>query len=156
MPSDRDRDREAFSRFFREAEPTVRHALVAVWGPEVGREAAADALAYGWEHWGRIRRMENPAGYLYSVGRSRAKRYRRRPVGMEPADSSLPRVEPSLNGALDGLTERQRAATVLLYSYDWTHAEVAEALRISIPTVQKHAQRGLAKLRRALEVTADA
>ena len=148
-----ERDREAFSRFFRKAEPTVRYALVAAWGPEIGREAAADALAYGWEHWGRIGKMENPAGYLYRVGRSHARRYRRRPIGMSPPDISPPRFEPSLNGALDGLTERQRAVTVLLHSYEWTHAEVGEVLGISVPTVQKHAQRGLTKLRRTLEVT---
>ncbi len=154
MPSEP--DREAFTRFFQEAEPTVRYALVAVWGPEVGREAAADALAYGWEHWERIGKMKSPAGYLYRVGRSHAKRYRRRPIGIDPPDVAPPRFEAGLNGALDRLTERQRAATVLLHSYNWTHAEVAEVLRISVPTVQKHAQRGLAKLRHALEVTADA
>ncbi|MEE8331816.1 MAG: sigma-70 family RNA polymerase sigma factor [Acidimicrobiia bacterium] len=153
MPSDS--DREAFTSFFQEAEPTVRHALVAVWGPDIGREAAADALAYGWEHWERIGKMDSPAGYLFRVGRSQAKRYRRRPVGIDPPDITPPRVEPSLNGALESLTERQRAAVVLLHCYEWTHAEVAAVLRISIPTVQKHAQRGLAKLRHSLEVTAD-
>jgi hypothetical protein len=29
-----------------------------------GRDAAADALAYGWEHWERIKDMKNPIGYL--------------------------------------------------------------------------------------------
>ena len=40
-------------------------------GPELGREAAAEALVYGWEQWDRISEMANPAGYLYRVGRSR-------------------------------------------------------------------------------------
>ena len=32
----------------------------------------AEALAFGWEHWNRVREMDNPCGYLYRVGRSRA------------------------------------------------------------------------------------
>jgi hypothetical protein len=45
---------EEFSVFFREVEPRLRHALVASCGFEAGREAAADALAYAWEHWDRV------------------------------------------------------------------------------------------------------
>lgn len=152
----RQRTIEGFTEFFRVTEPRVRHALVAVWGPEIGREAAADALAYGWEHWSKVNKMKNPAGYLYRVGRSSARKYRARPIGLDLLANSIPRVEPALNGALQSLTERQRAATVLMHCFEWTHAEVAEVLGVSIPTVQKHAQRGLEKLRNALEVTVDA
>lgn len=143
---------EEFSVFFKEVEPRLRHALVAMCGPEVGREAAADALAYGWEHWDRVGVMENPAGYLYRVGRSAAKRRRRREAGEQPRAPGEPWVEPGLDGALDRLTTRQRTAVILLHTFEWTHAEVAELLGVSIPTVQKHATRGLEKLRRALGV----
>jgi hypothetical protein len=33
--------------------PRLRAGLVAAYGPEVGIEAASEALAYGWEHWHR-------------------------------------------------------------------------------------------------------
>jgi len=38
-------------------------------GQVSGREVAQEALEYGWEHWERLRSMENPVGYLYKVGR---------------------------------------------------------------------------------------
>ena len=55
---------ETFDEFVERAEPRLREALTAALGSDAGREATADALAYGWEHWSRIGGMENPAGYL--------------------------------------------------------------------------------------------
>ena len=60
---------EAFESFFARVEPRLRQSLCAAVGSQAGREAAVDALAHAWEHWGRVRAMENPAGYLYVVGR---------------------------------------------------------------------------------------
>jgi len=39
-----------FEGFVRESEPRLRRALVAAYGFEEGRDATAEALAYGWEH----------------------------------------------------------------------------------------------------------
>ena len=61
-----------FVAFVRDAEPKLRRALVAAYGAMVGREAALDALSWGWEHWDRLSQMANPVGYLYRVGRTRA------------------------------------------------------------------------------------
>jgi RNA polymerase sigma factor (sigma-70 family) len=65
-------------------------------------------------------------------------------------------VEPGLPDALTQLTERQRVVTILIHGGDWTVSEVAELLQIDRGTVQKHADRAMAKLRAALEVTLDA
>jgi DNA-directed RNA polymerase specialized sigma24 family protein len=128
---------------------------MAALGPDAGDEAAAEALAYGWEHWPRIETMENPAGYLYRVGRShRPAKWRIVSEVSDPGDSA-PWVEPGLARALDELSERQRVATLLVHAGDWTLAEVAELLGLDRGTVKKHADRGLAKLRAALEVTLD-
>ena len=62
---------KTFSAFVEEHEAPLRHALTARFGLDIGKEAAADALAYGWEHWSRVSTMENPVGYLYTVGRDR-------------------------------------------------------------------------------------
>ena len=70
---------DTFTEFFERTEPKLRNALVASYGVEVGTEAASDALAFGWEHWDRVQGMENPIGYLFRVGRSRSRRFRRRP-----------------------------------------------------------------------------
>lgn len=143
--------RAAFSRFVEEEEAVLRAALVAHYGVEIGREAAAEALAWAWEHWERLRYMENPVGYLYRVGRSKARRsFRHRPLFPHPDGHEPPWVEPGLRGAVERLTPNQRKAVVLVHAYGLTHQEVADILGISRSTVQNHLERGLAKLRRDL------
>ena len=142
---------ESFTIFVKEVEPRLRHALVASFGQEQGREATAEALAYAWEHWHRVAAMDNSAGYLYRVGRSRGKPRRSGPV-FEPVPSSLPEVEPGLPDALLGLSERQRVAVVMVHAYGWPRHEAAEVLGVSVSTLDTHLQRGLAKLRDGLGV----
>jgi len=145
---------DSFTEFVTEKETPLRHALTAAFGAERGREACAEALAYGWEHWDRISEMENPAGYLYRVGRDRARRMTQRPtVPLPPtAVGHEPWVEPGLPAALERLSERQRLVVALLHGYQWSLAEVAEVLDVSKGTVQSYAERGLKRLRRRLGV----
>jgi RNA polymerase sigma-70 factor (ECF subfamily) len=146
-----DGDGGEFADFFAEAEPRLRRALVAAYGQERGREAAADALAYAWRHWSRVRRMANPVGYLYRVGQSAGRPRKTRHLVSRP-DTVDVWVEPGLSQALGQLTERQRVATVLVHGFGWTLREVAELTGVSVTTVQNHLERGLASLRSALEV----
>jgi RNA polymerase sigma-70 factor (ECF subfamily) len=141
-----------FTEFVREHEVSLRHALIASCGGQLGLDATADALAYGWEHWDRVGSMENPVGYLYKVGRNRARRSRNRRRILFAGESvdGVPDIEPGLPAALDGLSSRQRTAVVLVYCYQWSHSEVGEVLGVSKATVQKHAERGLVRLRREL------
>lgn len=143
---------EVFARFFSEAEPRLRHALSASYGPEIGREAAADALEYSWAHWSRVSEMEYPVAYLYRVGQSAAKRYRRRKGPGTAIVVEDQWFEPALLPALGRLTERQRTAVVLRFAFDYRLAEIGDLLGISVPTVQKHVDRAMAKLRKVLEV----
>ncbi len=161
---------EAFDAFVRRSEPGLRRALVAAYGPQAGRDATVDALAWAWSHWDRVEALDNPLGYLYRVGQTKARegRQARGPLvsvslddpaaGGERADGDarLPWVEPGLDPALDGLTEQQRVAVVLCHGFQWTHREVADLLDLSPSSVQNHVERGLANLRRALEVHPDA
>lgn len=145
---------EAFARFVEDAEPRLLRALVASFGSEVGREATRDALAYAWEHWNRVAAMDNPVGYLFRVGQSRSRSYRRdRALFPEVPRRDLPDVDPRLPAALGRLSAKQRAAVVLLYVEELSEREVADALEISRGSVRTHAERGLAKLRNALGVT---
>lgn len=147
---------DSFTEFVTATEPRLRRALTAGYGPERGREAAAEALAYGWEHWDRIRDMDNPAGYLYAVGRDRARRMgrRRERVADLPTVGAgrEPWIEPALPDALTRLPEQQRTVVALLHGYQWSLSEVAELLGVSKGTVQTHANRGLERLRRRLGV----
>jgi len=149
---------DSFTRFATRVAPRLNQALISVAG-DAGRDAASESLLYGWEHWERVRRMDNPAGYLYRVGLNRARRsqrYKRRVVFPEPSGGELPWVEPELPGALADLTAKQRAAVVLIHGFGWTVREVAELMDISAGTVQKHDERAMRKLRSSLKVVIDA
>jgi DNA-directed RNA polymerase specialized sigma24 family protein len=144
-----------FDDFVREVEPRLRRALVGCRGVEGAQEATAEALAYAWEHRGRVLAMENPAGYLYRVGQSRTKA-RRRPTLPAPEDLRLPDVEPALIPALLALPEQQRTAVWLVHACTWTYAEAAEAMAISRSAIGTHVSRALDALRAALEVDSHA
>lgn len=143
--------------FVKDVEPRLSYAFAAAYGVEVGREATADALAYAWEHWSEVRGMENAGGYLYRVGQSSARRYRRTgPLFPAVVAAELPEVEPGLPAALNSLSEAQRTAVILVHVLEWTEREAADLLGVDRSTVRRHRDRGLAKLREALEVGTNA
>ena len=153
---DRDTLADSFTEFMRDVEPRLRHALCAAFGGDRGRDAAAEALAYGWEHWARVREMDNPAGYLWGVGRNHARRMgRRRIVYPEAPTDPTPWIEPGLAPALSRLSERQRVAVMLIHGLGWSYGEVAELLGVSKGTVQTQTGRGVARLRRQIGVSDD-
>jgi DNA-directed RNA polymerase specialized sigma24 family protein len=146
-----DPDSEEFESFFQRTEPQLRHALFALLGAERGREATAEALAWAWEHWTRVRGLDNPVGYLVRVGQSKARRRRFRPV-YTPSTNEDPLVEPRLGEALARLSEAQRIAVVLVHGFGWTLREVAELRGVRVTSVQTHLERGLRNLRDSLKV----
>ena len=133
----------------------MRIALCSTFGEEVGRDATAEALAFAWEHWDQVRHVGNPAGYLWGVGRHKAvdQLRRRRPHLPAVPAGRLPWVEPGLPAALTHLSRQQRTVVMLVHCFEWTYAEVAELLGVGKTTVQVHAERGLARLRKELGVT---
>jgi RNA polymerase sigma-70 factor (ECF subfamily) len=145
-----------YEEFVRRDGVRLRAGLVAAYGPEVGADAAAEALAYGFEHWDRVGGMDNPAGYLYRVGQSEARRHFR-PTGYLPvaAAPGLPEFEPALAPAMESLTEPQRVGIVLVHALGWTQREAAELLDVDVSTLRTHIARAMVKLRTALEVTVD-
>ena len=148
---------DAFTDFVTEVEPRLRRALTATFGSELGQEAAADALLYGWRNWDRVSGMDNPAGYLYRVGRDRG-RSLPKPTGipqLELVANTMPWVEPRLPQELGDLPEQQRVVFTLIHGYEWTFGEVAEFLGVSKATVQTHEARAMARLRKRLGVRDD-
>lgn len=143
----------SFTEWADTAEPKLPRALTAAFGPQVGKDVAVDALSHAWEHWERIRGMENPAGYVYGVARNTAKRASYdRPVGFPAVSHRLPHVEPGLPAAVGRLSEQQRIVVTLLYGYQWSMSEVADFLGKSKTTIQNQAERGLNRLRVELGV----
>jgi DNA-directed RNA polymerase specialized sigma24 family protein len=150
-------DRAAeFAEFYVEIEPRLRVALIAAYGLDDGRDAAAEALSWAWEHWERVVVMEQPLSYLYRVGQSRSRRLRR----PTPRFPSVPldqatEIEPALPAALGSLSRPQRVAVLLVHGFDWSHAEVAALLGTRPSTVATHVARGLVRLRGILKVGVD-
>lgn len=146
----------AFTDFVGRVEPRLRAALVTHYGPDRGWEATAEALAWAWEHWADMDRIEHPVPYLYRVGQSKTRpRLRPRPR-FDPPASDPPWIEPALPTALGRLSRKQRMAVVLVHGMGWTQPETAEVMGVATGTVKTHLERGLVKLRSALEVDTDA
>lgn len=143
---------QAFTRFVTDHGPRLRAAFVARFGPHDGADVHADVMARAWDDWLRIGAMDNPAGYLYRLGRTAHRRYRRwrRPPRFgvpEPVRES----DPDLFLSLGALTDAQRVAVVLVHGHGASYREVAELLDVPVTTVTNHIHRGLALLRRDLE-----
>ncbi len=140
-----------FASFYEQVEPRLRAALTSRYG-EAGRDAAAAALAWAYEHQDRVRALDDPVGYLYRVGQSKHRR-RREGVPTVVRQLDLPDVEPGLAPALSALPTRQRQVVLLVHGHGWTLAEVARTLELGKSTVQTHLERGMASLRERLGAT---
>lgn len=151
-----DESPEEYETFVRTAGPRLRAALIAAYGAEVGLDSSSEALAYGWENWDRLSEMANPAGYLYRVGQTAARKLRRPDVVLpRPEPEQLPHIEPGLLPALEQLTEQQRVSVLLVKAHGWTLREAAEVLEVTVPTVRTHIARGMEKLQLILEASPD-
>lgn len=146
---------DAFTEFAHAAAPRLRLALGAAFGFDIAQEATAEALAFAWEHWDRVVKTANPVGYVFGVGRNKARRSLNRPrlPLLPPVHvAEIPWVEPGLPGALRRLSERQREVIMLLHCFEWTLGEVSEMLGMARGTVQTHERRGMTRLRKELGV----
>ena len=127
---------------------------MARYGIDVGVDAAADAMAYAWEHWDAVSAMANPTGYLWRVGQTsagRQHRWRRAPHLPPEVVADGAAFEPGLPAALQRLRPDERVAVVLVHGYSWSYAEVGDLLGVPVTTVRNHVHRGMHRLRRALE-----
>jgi DNA-directed RNA polymerase specialized sigma24 family protein len=144
-----------FTAFVEEVGPRLRAALLARYGPDRGADVTAEALGYAWEHWDRVGGMANPAGYLYRVAQSQARRgiFRPKPKLPRPRIAyQPPMVEPGLKPAIELLSARQREVVLLVHGFGWTITEVSEMLGIGFSSTKKHLERAMERLRAELGV----
>jgi DNA-directed RNA polymerase specialized sigma24 family protein len=129
-------------------------ALMARFGPELGPDIAAEVEAWAWEHQGQVLATANPAGYLFRVGQSRARRYRR--WGRRPPWTPLPERDAfpdvDLERAVERLPPPQRSAVLLVHAFGYSYREAAGLLDCSEGAVRNHLHRGMQRLRVLLEV----
>src|SRR5262245_34711256 len=137
----------------------LRYAHVLSGDPHLAADLVQDALERAGLHWRRIRRQDDPEGYLRRiivnryVSRWRALR-RERLVADLPEVVAPAGTEPdSLWTLLATLPRQQRAVLVLRFYEDLSEAQIAEVLGCSVGTVKSNGFRALAKLRTALALT---
>ncbi len=141
--------------FVERTAPVLERALIARFGVPAGCDAAAAALEYALHNWQRISVMENPAGYLFRVGSTHARRDIRRAgkhtiLAAEPSTTDRP-VDVDLQRALMHLKWEQRVSLLLVHAHGHSYASASEILRIPVTSITNHLNRGLVQLRRLLE-----
>lgn len=133
-----------FQRFFAAEYARVVTSLTLAFGDRrAAEDAAQEGFSQALSRWTRVRRMQRPAGWVYTV----ALRYewRRSRLLLRERTYELPgyydntlAVDDRLVvvGLLAALTARQRRAVVLRYHADLSLEEVAQALGCSLGTAK--------------------
>lgn len=100
-----------------EIERQLTIAFAARYGPELGQEVTAEAIAWAWENRSKLEGMHNPSGYLFRVGQSKSRRllrWKKERVRFPAEQTSTQSTwsEPGLPAALARLKEEERTAVV--------------------------------------------
>jgi RNA polymerase sigma-70 factor (ECF subfamily) len=165
-------DRVAADRLIREHEAWVRSAIYAV----TGRSDVIDDIAQQvWARvWQRLDTLESPQQlrpWLYTVARNTAldaafaQRRQRNRAGPLDGDARLPdtrtagpsgttlrgELRATILGAVQALPALYREPFVLRHLEEWTYAEIAEALGLTIETVETRLVRARRLLREMLQ-----
>jgi RNA polymerase sigma-70 factor (ECF subfamily) len=160
MPADA-ADLDTVDALFRAHYARLVRALTVVSG---SREASADAVQEAFVkahlHWARIRRYDDPVGWIRRIAINRLRDDHRRAVrkqravdllAMEQATVTLePALDADLQWMLGQLPRQQRLALALFYVDELTVAEVANAMRLTEGAVKFHLHQGRERLRHVL------
>jgi RNA polymerase sigma-70 factor (sigma-E family) len=135
-----------------------RYGFVLTGNAEDAADLVQEALLRLGDTWQRVRKKDDPEGYLRTImARQHISWWRRRRrehlVDAVPEESyrelgfDRVSVDTGLWEAVRALPRKQRAVLVLRYYEDMSDAEIARILGISEGTVRSQAHRALAKLR---------
>src|SRR5512132_3342393 len=152
-------DVPTFDEFVEEEHDRLFKALYFVTGRrEDAEDLAQDAFLKLWERWDRIGRITDPTGYLFRVALNGFRmRLRRAAVALRKLAPVTPEADAfaeaemraDVRSLLLGLTQRQRAALLLVDLLGYPAEQAARILRVRPSTVRNLASQG----RRALRAT---
>lgn len=159
MPASRTEEYQEFA--VNRAAHLYRSACLLTSGDtHLAEDLVQETLGRMYVMWGRITRIDNPAGYAQTVlvrsflTHRRRRSASERPVGEVPDAALLSGDDPELRlallGALGRLSPKDRAVVVLRYWEDRSIEETADAMNVSAAAVRTRAVRALAKLREQL------
>ncbi len=148
----------AFAELYRaEHHRMLRLAVLLTSSTEVAQDVVQDSFVRLYRQWDGVR---DPSGYLYRIvvngSRSHHRRARREQHARERAGRNADSVAvlgaDELQDALASLPYRQRAALVLRFYDDRSEAETAAVLGCRPGTVGSLVHRGLAQLKKVIEL----
>ncbi|MFI5757957.1 SigE family RNA polymerase sigma factor [Streptomyces sp. NPDC051569] len=123
----------------------------------LAEDLVQETLGRMYAVWGRVSRIDNPAGYAHTVlvrtflTHQRRRSATERPVGELPESAQYSGGDPALRiallAALGQLAPKDRAVVVLRYWEDRSVEETAGAMNVSSAAVRTRSVRALAKLR---------
>jgi RNA polymerase sigma-70 factor (sigma-E family) len=158
----RAREEERYVQFVAERHAGLyRTAFLLTGNHHSAQDAVQSTLVKVYLSWNRVRRADRPVAYVHRMlANEVASMHRRRAAAEVPTErpQDLPSARhqagpeerlvqaQTLWGALQNLTERQRAVVVLRYYADLSEAEIADTLGIAPGTVKAHAHAALAAL----------
>jgi len=148
-----------FDAFVRGRHTTLCRFAHALSGdPELAADLVQDALERTGLTWSRVRRKDDPEGYVRRIILNRYISWWRR-LRRERLVAAVPEIaynDPSASRddtlwrLLATLPPKQRAVLVLRFYEDLTEVEVARVLECSVGTVKSNGSRALARLRQEL------
>src|SRR6185436_4036877 len=146
-----------FDVFFEEEGDRLFQALYFVTGnTHDAEELTQEAFLKLWERWGEIDRIDDPTAYLFRVALNAFRRRRRRATmavrklmpTAEPRDAFLEvEMRADVRQLLLGVTDRQRAALLLVDLLGYPSEQAARILRVRPSTVRSLATQGRRALR---------
>lgn len=149
-------DQDCFERFYdAEIDQQVRRAVLLLGSNDLANDVVHDAFIEVFRRWDDL---EEPGPYLHrtvlnrcrgvhrSRRRLRSNAFRLWAAQHEPAERDDP-----LDDVLATLPFNHRAALVLRFYFGLTTAEIAEELRCAPGSIGPWIQRGLDKMRKALQ-----
>lgn len=136
---------------------TVRHLVRRGLDAEAAADCAQEAYVRAYARWWRIRRYEDPAGWVRRVATNLAIDLRRRndratralpAIAANRPHAAPPPAEPGLFESLAaGLPDQQRRVVELCYGEDLTTEQAAGRLGITAGAVRFHLTKARARLR---------
>ncbi|MEL6890282.1 MAG: SigE family RNA polymerase sigma factor [Actinomycetota bacterium] len=150
-----------FDALFRSHQPRLVESLTLVAGDrELAADAVQEAFVRAHQRWRRVRRYDDPIGWVRRVAINRLKdehrrsRRKRVAIGRLSTEPTYP-VEPvfaddDLRRQLAELPRQQRLCIVLRYVDDLSVAEIASTLGVADGTVKSNLHDARARLRRRL------
>ena len=133
-------DHVGFDDFYRREHARVLGVVVALTGrADLSQDAADEAFARALARWSRVSKMAAPGAWTAKVAinvvrRSITRAARERSL-LEAPSADATENDAELWSLVRELPPRQQTAVVLRYVGDFTHAEIARAMRVRPGTV---------------------